>query len=155
MSPDVTTTGEWQALQAHAEKVHEIHLRDLFNLDPQRGERLSAQVGDLYVDFSKNRVNDETLSLLTSLATRAGLTDRIAAMFAGEHINTSEDRPALHTALRLPRGATLVVEGQNVVADVHAVLDRMSAFAERVRSGQWRGYTGQPIRTVVNIGIGG
>jgi glucose-6-phosphate isomerase len=155
VSADVTTTGEWQALQAHAGKVHEIHLRDLFHLDPQRGERLTAQVADLYVDYSKNRVTDETLGLLTALASRAGLSGRIAAMFAGEHINTSEDRPALHTALRLPRDATLQVDGQDVVADVHAVLDRMAAFADRVRSGEWRGHTGERITTVVNIGIGG
>jgi glucose-6-phosphate isomerase len=155
MSTDVTTTAEWQALQAHAEKVRDVHLRDLFAADPQRGERLSAQVADLYVDFSKNRVTDETLSLLGALATRAGLTDRIAAMFAGARINTSENRPVLHTALRLPRDAQLVVDGQDVVADVHAVLDRMGAFAERVRSGRWRGHTGERITTVVNIGIGG
>jgi glucose-6-phosphate isomerase len=155
VSADVTTTGEWQALQAHAGKVHEIHLRDLFHLDPQRGERLTAQVADLYVDYSKNRVTDETMGLLTALASRAGLSGRIAAMFAGEHINTSEDRPALHTALRLPRDATLQVDGQDVVADVHAVLDRMAAFADRVRSGEWRGHTGERITTVVNIGIGG
>jgi glucose-6-phosphate isomerase len=155
MSTDVTTTAEWQALQAHAEKVGDVHLRDLFAADPQRGERLSAQVADLYVDFSKNRVTDETLSLLGALATRVGLTDRIAAMFAGARINTSENRPVLHTALRLPRDAQLVVDGQDVVADVHAVLDRMGAFAERVRSGRWRGHTGERITTVVNIGIGG
>jgi glucose-6-phosphate isomerase len=155
MSTDVTTTAEWQALQAHAEKVGDVHLRDLFAADPQRGERLSAQVADLYVDFSKNRVTDETLSLLGALATRVGLTDRIAAMFAGARINTSENRPVLHTALRLPRDAQLVVDGQDVVADVHGVLDRMGAFAERVRSGRWRGHTGERITTVVNIGIGG
>jgi glucose-6-phosphate isomerase len=155
MSTDVTTTAEWQALQAHAEKAGDVHLRDLFATDPQRGERLSAQVADLYVDFSKNRVTDETLSLLGALATRVGLTDRIAAMFAGARINTSENRPVLHTALRLPRDAQLVVDGQDVVADVHGVLDRMGAFAERVRSGRWRGHTGERIVTVVNIGIGG
>jgi glucose-6-phosphate isomerase len=155
MSTDVTTTAEWQALQAHAEKVRGDHLRDLFAADPQRGERLSAQVADLYVDFSKNRVTDETLTLLTALAARVGLPERIGAMFAGRHINTSEDRPVLHTALRLPRDATLVVDGQDVVADVHRVLDAMSGFAERVRSGRWRGHTGERITTVVNIGIGG
>jgi glucose-6-phosphate isomerase len=155
MSTDVTTTAEWQALQAHAEKVRDVHLRDIFAADPQRGERLSAQVADLYVDFSKNRVTDETLNLLGALANQVGLTDRIAAMFAGARINTSENRPVLHTALRLPRDAQLVVDGQDVVADVHAVLDRMGAFAERVRSGRWRGHTGERITTVVNIGIGG
>jgi glucose-6-phosphate isomerase len=155
MSTDVTSTAEWQALQAHADKIRDTHLRDLFADDSGRGGRLTAQVADLYVDYSKNRVTDETLSLLTALAGRVGLRDRIAAMFAGEHINTSEDRPVLHTALRLPRDARLVVDGQDVVSDVHAVLDRMADFAERVRSGQWRGHTGQPIETVVNIGIGG
>jgi glucose-6-phosphate isomerase len=155
MGTDISTTAEWQALQAHADKIHETHLRDLFDSDPERATRLSAQVGDLYVDYSKNRVTDETLSLLTALAERAGLTDRIAAMFRGDHINTSEDRAVLHTALRLPRDATLVVDGQDVVADVHTVLDRMTVFADRVRSGQWVGHTGKPITTVVNIGIGG
>jgi glucose-6-phosphate isomerase len=155
MSTAVTTTVEWQALQAHAEKISSTHLRDLFATDPQRAIRLAGQVGDLYVDYSKNLVTDETLVLLTALAERVGLPERIAAMFAGEHINTSEDRAVLHTALRLPRDAQLVVDGQDVVADVHEVLDRMAAFSERVRSGQWRGHTGQPIRTVVNIGIGG
>ncbi|HEV7898091.1 MAG TPA: glucose-6-phosphate isomerase [Planosporangium sp.] len=155
MSTDVSTTAEWQALQVHAEKVRDTHLRDLFAADPQRGERLTGQVADLYVDYSKNRVTDETLALLTALADRVGLRQRIAAMFAGEHINTSEDRAVLHTALRLPRDAGVVVDGQDVAADVHEVLDRMAAFAERVRSGEWRGHTGKQIRTVVNIGIGG
>ncbi len=155
MAGQVSRTAEWQALQAHADKIHHSHLRDLFAGDPQRGERLTAQVGDLYVDYSKHLVTDETLGLLTALAEQAGLRDNIAAMFAGEHINRSEDRAVLHTALRLPRDASLVVDGQDVVADVHEVLDRMAAFAERVRSGQWRGHTGEPISTVVNIGIGG
>jgi glucose-6-phosphate isomerase len=155
MSTDVSTTAEWQALQAHVDKIRDAHLRDLFAADPPRGERLTGQVADLYVDYSKNRVTDETLALLTALAERVGLRQRIAAMFAGEHINTSEDRPVLHTALRLPRDARLVVDGQDAVADVHEVLDRMAAFAERVRSGEWRGHTGEPIKTVVNIGIGG
>ncbi|MGC9667860.1 glucose-6-phosphate isomerase [Planosporangium sp. 12N6] len=155
MSTDVSTTAEWQALQAHAEKTRDIHLRDLFAADPQRAERLTGQVAELYVDYSKNRVTDETIALLTALANRVGLTDRIAAMFSGEHINTSEDRAVLHTALRVPRDTNLTVDGQDVVADVHEVLDRMAAFAERVRSGEWRGHTGKPIRTVVNIGIGG
>src|SRR5947209_1390040 len=155
MSTDVTTTAEWQALRAHAEKVRDTHLRDLFAADPKRGEQLATQVADLYVDYSKNRVTDETLGLLTALADRVGLTGRIAAMFAGEHINTSEDRPVLHVALRMPRDARLVVDGQDVIADVHGVLDRMGAFAERVRTGRWRGHTGERITTVVNIGIGG
>ncbi|GAA1822321.1 glucose-6-phosphate isomerase [Planosporangium flavigriseum] len=155
MSTDPSTTAEWQALQAHADKVRDTHLRDLFAADPQRGERLTGQVADLHVDYSKNRVTDETLSLLIALAERVGLRRQIEAMFAGEHINTSEDRAVLHTALRVPRDFQLTVDGQNVVADVHEVLDRMAAFAERVRSGEWRGHTGKPIRTVVNIGIGG
>jgi glucose-6-phosphate isomerase len=155
MNADVITTAEWRALAAHADEIRDTHLRDLFAADPQRGDRMAVQVADLYVDYSKNLITDETLTLLAALAERVGLRERIAAMFAGEHINTSEDRPVLHTALRLPRDARLVVDGQDVVSDVHAVLDRMAAFAEQVRSGQWRGHTGQPISTVVNIGIGG
>ncbi|HEX8343884.1 MAG TPA: glucose-6-phosphate isomerase [Actinoplanes sp.] len=155
MGAQVSGSSEWQALQGHAEKIAGVHLRELFDGDPRRGERLTAQVADLYVDYSKNLVTDEILAALTALAERAGLRDRIAAMFAGEHINTSEDRAVLHTVLRLPRDATLVVDGQDVVVDVHAVLDRMAEFSERVRSGQWRGHTGERIATVVNIGIGG
>jgi glucose-6-phosphate isomerase len=155
MGAQVSGSSEWQSLQGQAEKIAGVHLRDLFDGDPRRGERLTAQVGDLYVDYSKNLVTDETLSTLLALAQKASLSARINAMFSGEHINTSEDRAVLHTALRLPRDATLVVDGQDVVADVHAVLDRMAAFSERVRSGQWRGHTGERIRTVVNIGIGG
>ncbi|SCL53569.1 glucose-6-phosphate isomerase [Micromonospora eburnea] len=155
MAVDVTTTDEWQALRKHAEALRGTHLRELFATDGQRGDRLTGDVADLHVDYSKNLVTDETLRLLTALAERVRLTDRIAAMFAGEHVNSTEDRAVLHTALRLPRDAALVVDGQDVVADVHAVLDRMSAFADRVRSGNWRGHTGERITTVVNIGIGG
>ena len=155
MSEHVSDSVEWQAVQGHAEKFSGVHLRDLFDSDPRRGERLSAQVADLYVDYSKNLVTDEVLSALIALAERAGLAERTAAMFAGEHINSTEDRAVLHTALRLPRDATLVVDGQDVVADVHEVLSRMGAFSERVRSGEWRGATGEKIKTVVNIGIGG
>ncbi|MFI7079491.1 glucose-6-phosphate isomerase [Micromonospora sp. NPDC049903] len=155
MAADVTTTDEWQALRKHADEIRATHLRDLFAGDPDRGERLTVEVADLYVDYSKNLVTDETLTLLTALAERVGLTDRIAAMFAGAHINGTEDRAVLHTALRLPRDATLTVDGQDVVADVHAVRQRMAEFADQVRSGQWRGHTGERIRTVVNIGIGG
>jgi glucose-6-phosphate isomerase len=151
----VTNTPEWQALQAHAEKMRGTHLRDLFAADPQRGEKLTAPAADLYVDFSKHLVTDETLELLGALADKVGLADHVARMFAGGHINTSEDRAVLHTALRLPRDAQLVVDGQDVVADVHHTLDRMSVFAEQVRSGEWRGHTGERIKTVVNIGIGG
>jgi glucose-6-phosphate isomerase len=155
MSTDPTKTDAWPALAAHADKIRDIHLRDLFADDADRGTGLTASAGDLYVDYSKNRVTNETIDLLIALANERGLTERTAAMFAGEHINTSEDRAVLHTALRLPRDATLVVDGQDVVADVHGVLDKLAAFAERVRSGDWRGHTGQPITTVVNIGIGG
>ena len=155
MSEHVSDSAEWQAVQGHAEKFSGVHLRDLFDTDPRRGERLTAQVADLHVDYSKNLVTDEVLAALFALAERAHLRERIAAMFSGEHINSTEDRAVLHTALRLPRDATLVVDGQDVVADVHGVLDRMGAFSDRVRSEQWKGATGERIRTVVNIGIGG
>src|ERR671921_517367 len=155
MSEHVSDSAEWQALQGHAEKFSTVHLRDLFASDPRRGERLTAQVADVYVDYSKNLVTDEVLTALHALATRARLRERTEAMFAGEHINVTEDRAVLHTALRLPRDATLVVDGQDVVAEVHEVLDRMGAFSDRVRSGEWKGATGERIRSVVNIGIGG
>lgn len=155
MSEHVSDSAEWQALQGHAEKFSAVHLRDLFGSDPGRGERLTAKVADLTVDYSKNLVTDEVLSSLLALAAKARLTERIAAMFAGEHINVTEDRAVLHTALRLPRTAKLTVDGQDVVAEVHEVLDRMGAFSDKVRSGEWTGHTGQRIRTVVNIGIGG
>ena len=155
MSEHVSDSAEWQALQGHAEKFSAVHLRDLFGSDQQRGERYTAKVADLTVDYSKNLVDDEVLNALFALAQRAGLRERTAAMFAGEHINVTEDRAVLHTALRLPRDASLVVDGQDVVADVHEVLDRMGAFTDKVRSGEWTGHTGQRIRTVVNIGIGG
>ena len=155
MSEHVSDSAEWQAVQGHAEKFSSVHLRELFDSDPRRGERLTAQVADLYVDYSKNLVTDEVLTALIALADRAQLRERTAAMFAGAHINVTEDRAVLHTALRLPRDATLVVDGQDVVRDVHEVLDRMGAFTDRVRSGEWTGATGQRIRTIVNIGIGG
>jgi len=155
MSEHVSDSAEWQALQGHAEKFSAVHLRDLFGSDPGRGSRLTARVADLTVDYSKNLVTDEVLADLLSLARRADLEGRTAAMFAGEHINVTEDRAVLHTALRLPRTATLVVDGQDVVAEVHEVLDRMGAFSDQVRSGEWTGHTGQRIKTVVNIGIGG
>jgi glucose-6-phosphate isomerase len=155
MSEHVSDSAEWQAVAGHAEKFSGVHLRDLFAGDPRRGERLTAEVADLYVDYSKNLVTDEVLNALFALAERARLRERIEAMFAGQHINATEDRAVLHTALRAPRDATLVVDGQDVVADVHEVLDRMGAFSDRVRSGEWTGHTGQRIRTVVNIGIGG
>ncbi|GGQ62006.1 glucose-6-phosphate isomerase [Couchioplanes azureus] len=155
MSEHVSDSAEWQAVQGHAEKIAGVHLRELFDSDPRRGERLTAQVADLYVDYSKNLVTDEVIEALIALAERAGLRERTAAMFAGEHINVTEDRAVLHTALRLPRDASLVVDGQDVVRDVHEVLDRMGAFSDKVRSGEWKGATGERIRTVVNIGIGG
>ncbi|MBU2669362.1 glucose-6-phosphate isomerase [Actinoplanes bogorensis] len=155
MSEHVSDSTEWQTLQGQAEKFGAVHLRDLFGSDPKRGERLTAQVADLTVDYSKNLVTDEVLTALLALADRAGLRERIGAMFAGEHINVTEDRAVLHTALRLPRDANLVVDGQDVVAEVHEVLDRMGAFSDKVRSGEWTGHTGQRIKTVVNIGIGG
>ena len=151
----VHETAEWQALEAHHRDVRDVHLRDLFDQDAERGERLTAEGAGVFLDYSKNRVTDETMRLLLALADARGLRGRIDAMFAGEHINVSEDRAVLHTALRLPRDARLVVDGQDVVADVHAVLDRMADFCERVRSGAWTGHTGSRIRNVVNIGIGG
>lgn len=153
--PDIAATPAWQALQRHHDEVGAKHLRELFADDPARGTELAATVGDLYVDYSKHRVTRETLKLLVDLARAARLEQKRDAMFSGVHINTSEDRAVLHTALRLPRGAELVVDGQNVVADVHEVLDKMGDFTDRLRSGEWTGATGEAIKTVVNIGIGG
>ncbi|HET9154774.1 MAG TPA: glucose-6-phosphate isomerase [Solirubrobacterales bacterium] len=145
----------WAQLQAHFEKLRDAHLRELFAADPDRGGRLRAEGAGLYLDFSKNRITDETVMLLGGLAHQRGVFERRDAMFRGEHINVSEDRAVLHVALRMPRGRSLVVDGTDVVKQVHEVLDRMAAFCERVRSGEWRGHTGKPIRNVVNIGIGG
>jgi glucose-6-phosphate isomerase len=145
----------WAALERHAAEVRGRHLRDLFTDDPDRGERLAAEGAGIYLDYSKNRVTDETLGLLLDLARESGLAERTEAMFRGDRINTTENRSVLHVALRMPKGTTLVVEGRDVVADVHEVLDRMGSFADRVRSGAWTGHTGKPIRNVVNIGIGG
>ena len=145
----------WSALQRHYEKVREIHLRSLFAEDPSRGERLTLETAGLYLDYSKHRVTDKTLRLLTDLATEAGLRRRIDAMFAGEKINVTERRAVLHVALRAPRGQRITVDGEDVVPAVHAVLDRMADFSSRVRSGAWTGFTGKAIRNVVNIGIGG
>jgi glucose-6-phosphate isomerase len=145
----------WSDLQAHFERIRGTHLRELFGEDPERGDRLRAEAAGLYLDFSKNRITDETLMLLGGLAHQRGVFDRREAMFAGEHINVSEDRAVLHVALRMPRERSLVVDGVDVVKQVHETLDRMAAFCERVRSGEWRGHTGKPIRAVVNIGIGG
>jgi glucose-6-phosphate isomerase len=153
--PDIVATPAWSALQRHHDEIGEKHLREFFAEDPQRGTELALTVGDLYIDFSKHRVTRETLQLLIDLARTAGLEQRRDAMFSGVHINTSEDRAVLHTALRDPIGVELVVDGQNVVADVHAVLDEMGDFTDRLRSGEWTGATGEHIKTVVNIGIGG
>ena len=155
-SPEpLTSSRAWKALAAHHLELRDRHLRDLFASDPGRGERLAAEAAGLYLDYSKQRVTDDTLALLMRLAREGGLRERIDAMFRGERINVTEDRAVLHVALRMPRGASIVVDGVNVVDAVHEVLDRMAAFAERVRSGSWKGHTGQRIRNVVNIGIGG
>jgi glucose-6-phosphate isomerase len=145
----------WQALERHYAEISGTHLRDLFAADPGRGERLTAEAVGIYLDYSKNRITDETLALLTELAEESRVAERRDAMFRGEHINVSENRAVLHTALRLPATATLVVDGQDVVADVHAVLARMRDFTDRVRSGEFKGYTGKPIKNVINVGIGG
>ena len=145
----------WAQLQAHYEQISGTHLRDLFAADPERGERLVADGAGLFLDFSKNRVSDETMLLLGELARERGVLERREAMFAGEHINVSEDRAVLHVALRMPRNRSLIVDGVDVVKEVHETLDRMGDFAERVRSGEWLGHTGKPIRNVVNVGIGG
>jgi glucose-6-phosphate isomerase len=145
----------WKALEKHYDEVGATHLRELFASDPGRGERLTAEGAGLFLDYSKNRITDETVELLGALAEQSGIADRTEAMFAGEHINVSEDRAVLHVALRMPKSASLIVDGVDVVKQVHEVLDRMSAFSARVRSGEWRGHTGQAIRNVVNIGIGG
>ena len=145
----------WAALENHYAEIRDVHLRDLFAADPGRGERLAAEGAGLYLDYSKNRITDETLGLLLELADECGLAGRREAMFRGERINVPENRSVLHVALRMPRGTSLVVDGVDVVAEVHDVLDRMTAFSERVRSGEWRGHTGRPIRNVVSIGIGG
>jgi glucose-6-phosphate isomerase len=146
---------EWQALVRHHGEIRETHLRDLFARDADRGTRLTAEAADLYLDYSKNRLTDETLRLLLALAERAGVKDGIERMFRGEKINFTEDRAVLHTALRAPRDAVITVDGENVVPAVHAVLDKMAAFSDRVRSGAWKGFTGKRIRHVINIGIGG
>ena len=155
MSAPVDATPEWKALADHADTIRGTHLRKLFHDDPERGRRLTGEAADIYLDYSKHLVTDETLRLLVALAERAGVREWRDAMFAGERINTTEDRPVLHIALRMPRGTQLVVDGADVVAGVHEVLGRMGAFAERVRSGEWTGATGEPIRSVVNVGIGG
>jgi glucose-6-phosphate isomerase len=154
-NPTLRSLPAWKALEAHYSSVRELHLRQLFAEDPKRGERLALEVVGLYLDYSKNRVTDETLKLLWQLAEECGLRSRIEAMFGGEKINITENRAVLHVALRAPSGTSIVVDGENVVPQVHAVLDKMSAFADRVRGGDWKGHTGKRIRNVINIGIGG
>ncbi|MEJ2477383.1 MAG: glucose-6-phosphate isomerase [Desulfobacterales bacterium] len=153
--PQSTKLAAWQALVAHYPKVRDLHLRKLFADDPKRGERLAAEAVGIYFDYSKHRITDETLRLLLQLAEEAGLRARIDAMFRGEKINVTEKRAVLHVALRSPKGHSIVVDGEDVVPQVHAVLDKMADFSNRVRSGEWKGHTGTPIRNVINIGIGG
>ncbi|MGI8854797.1 MAG: glucose-6-phosphate isomerase [Thermomicrobiales bacterium] len=151
----LTQRPEWQALQSHYDYMREVHLRGLFANDPERGTRMAVEAVGLYYDYSKNRITDETIRLLLALAESAGLRERIDAMFSGEKINVTERRAVLHTALRAPRDATIMVDGQNVVPEVHAVLDKMADFADRVRGGVWTGHTGKRMRNIINIGIGG
>jgi len=145
----------WAALKKHHQKMKRVHLRQLFAKDRQRGERLAVETAGIYFDYSKNRITDETLGLLFQLAQESGLREHIDAMFRGDKINTSEKRAVLHVALRAPRGASILHDGQNVVPEVHAVLDKMAVFSDRVRTGAWKGHTGKRIRNVINVGIGG
>jgi glucose-6-phosphate isomerase len=154
-TPLLTERDSWKALERHHQEIGDTHLRELFDADPGRGERLVAEGAGLYLDYSKNRITDKTIQLLTALADDCGMPERREAMFRGDRINVSENRSVLHVALRMPRDRSLVVDGVDVIQEVHAVLDRMSAFCEKVRSGEWRGHTGKPIRNVINIGIGG
>jgi glucose-6-phosphate isomerase len=151
----LTKRPAWEALATHHKKVQGVHLRDLFAADPKRGERLTVEAVGLFLDYSKNRVTDETVRLLLQLAEESALHERANAMFRGEKINATEDRAVLHVALRAPANETIVVDGKDVVPEVHAVLDKMAAFANRVRSGEWKGYSGKRIKNVINIGIGG
>lgn len=145
----------WKALEAHYKEVRELHMRSLFGDDPMRGERMTAEAVGIYLDYSKNRITDETIRLLLQLAEESGLRRRIDAMFRGEKINITENRAVLHVALRAPRGASILVDGENIIPQVHAVLDKMSDFSNRVRSGKWKGHTGMRIKNIINIGIGG
>jgi glucose-6-phosphate isomerase len=151
----LTQRRAWRALEAHYQSIRDVHLRELFAREPNRGERLTAEAAGIFLDYSKHRITDETLRLLLELARECGLRERIDAMFAGEAINLTEHRPVLHVALRAPRTESILVDGRDVVADVHQVLSRMAGFADRVRSGEWKGHAGKPIRNVINIGIGG
>jgi glucose-6-phosphate isomerase len=151
----LTQLAAWKALEAHFQAIRDQHLRDLFAGDSNRGTRLTAEAEGIYLDYSKHRVTDETLKLLLKLAEESGLKARIEAMFHGDKINITENRAVLHVALRAPKGASIIVDGKNVVPEVHEVLDRMSAFSDRIRSGEWKGHTGKRIKNVINIGIGG
>ena len=151
----LTQRAAWKALEVHHENICELPLRKLFAEDPKRGERMTAEAVGLFLDYSKNRITDETLKLLLQLAEESGLRDRIEAMFRGEKINITENRAVLHVALRAPREESIIVDGENVVPQVHAVLDKMAEFSNRLRSGAWNGHTGKRIRNVINIGIGG
>ncbi len=151
----LTTRAAWAALDAHYATIRHLHLRTLFANDPTRGERLAVEAVGIYFDYSKHRITDETLTLLVQLAEESGLRGRIEAMFRGDKINVTEKRAVLHVALRAPRGHSIIVDGDNVVPQVHAVLDKMATFSNRVRDGEWRGHSEKPIRNVVNIGIGG
>ena len=151
----LTSCQSWKALGTHYESIRNVHLRTLFADDPGRGERFTIEAAGLFLDYSKNRITGETVALLCQLARECGLDSRIEAMFRGDKINVTEGRAVLHVALRTPRSKVIMVDDRDVVADVHAVLERMADFSERVRSGAWKGYTGKPIRNVVNIGIGG
>jgi glucose-6-phosphate isomerase len=151
----LTKRETWKSLTEHSKQIKKLHLRELFAQDPKRGDRFSIEAAGLFLDYSKNRITEATLKLLVQLAQESGLRARIDAMFAGERINVTENRAVLHVALRAPQGASIILGGKNVVDEVHEVLDRMSAFANRVRSGEWKGHTGKPVRNIVNIGIGG
>jgi glucose-6-phosphate isomerase len=151
----LTKRKAWNALEIHHRKVRGLHLRTLFAPDPKRGERLAAEALGMFLDYSKNRMTDETLSILIQLAEESGLRARIDAMFHGERINVTENRSVLHVALRTPKGESIVVDGENIVPKVHTELGKMNDICNRVRSGEWRGFTGSRIRNVVNIGIGG
>src|SRR5450756_616594 len=151
----LTQRPAWKALATHHKAVKKLHLRKLFAADPKRGERLTASTSGLFLDYSKNRVTDKTLQLLVKLANESGLRARIEAMFTGEKINLTENRAVLHVALRAPKNATILVDGKNVVPDVHAVLEKLAGFAHRIRGGEWKGFTGKRIKNIVNVGIGG
>jgi glucose-6-phosphate isomerase len=155
LTTPLTKLAAWKALEDHFKKISKQHLRDLFANDPDRGTRLTAEAEGIYLDYSKHRITDETLKLLLQLAEESGLKARLDAMFSGEKINITEKRAVLHVALRAPKGEKIVVDGEDVVPAVHEVLDRMAAFSERIRSGEWKGHTGKPIKNVINIGIGG